>query len=346
MLRWIAQSLTLILIVLSPAVAQPLYFKQSRSPIIKEQARPIFIFHTDEFWLNLHQFMYVLGRAQNKTTDATRDGVEAAPADQEHGLRSLSTQEQAIWRGAVSNYAASLSKKDLVFDDSLSSITNAMRRAGDARSLDGLTIDPQVVAILNRVEPIYRKQWWPKHRAANVAWQKEITALVNQHGADVLAFITKAYQLPWPSGGYDVNVSAYVNWSGAYSTRGNLLVLSSLAPGNRGLYGLETVFHEAMHQWDQEVFAALRVEAKTQNKLVPRNLSHAMIFFTAGEAVRHVIPNHVPYAIQFGLWERAFTEFKSALDEVWKPYLDGRGTREEALADLIRRTGPEKKAGG
>lgn len=32
---------------------------------------PIFVFKTDEFWLNLHHFLSVLGRAANKTADAS-----------------------------------------------------------------------------------------------------------------------------------------------------------------------------------------------------------------------------------------------------------------------------------
>ena len=30
------------------------------------------------------------------------------------------------------------------------------------------------------------------------------------------------------------------------------------------------------------------------------------------------------------------------LEEIWKPYLDGRGTRDEALAELVKRTGTDK----
>lgn len=77
----------------------------------------IFIFHTDEFWLNLHHFLYVLGRAENKETNAKREAVAAAPGDQEHGLEKLSANEQKIWREAVASYAAGISKKDIVFDD-------------------------------------------------------------------------------------------------------------------------------------------------------------------------------------------------------------------------------------
>jgi hypothetical protein len=157
----------------------------------------------------------------------------------------------------------------------------------------------------------------------------------------VLAFITKAYKLEWPASGFPIHVSAYANWAGAYSTSGNLLVVASQTTDVQGLYGLETVFHEAMHQWDGPIFEVLRQEAIKQNKVIPRGLSHSIIFYTAGEAVRSVapragVPGYVPYAEQFGVWERGMSQFKEPLERVWKPYLNGQGTRDEALAALVR----------
>ena len=34
-------------------------------------------------------------------------------------------------------------------------------------------------------------------------------------------------------------------------------------------------------------------------------------------------------------------QLKPALDQIWKPYLEGRGSRDDAFAELIRRTGAE-----
>ena len=138
-----------------------------------------------------------------------------------------------------------------------------------------------------------------------------------------------------------MHVSAYTNWAGAYSTKGDLLVVSSLSPNNKGLYGLETVFHEGMHQWDLQVFEALRQQAIKLNKFFPRGLSHGLVFFTAGEAIRRVVPGHVPQADMIGVWQRGLRQFKVPLEEIWKPYLDGRGTRHEAFAELIKRTAVE-----
>jgi hypothetical protein len=299
---------------------------------------PIFIFHPDEFWLNLHHFLYVLGRAENKEPNASRAAVVKAPGDQEQGFARLSPKEKALWREAVSAYAATLSKKDLIFDDPLPAVTNALARAGDARSPKFAGIDPSIASILERAAPIYRRVWWPNHSDANHNWQTEIQSLVDRHGATILRVITDAYQLRWPASGYNVHLSAYTNWAGAYSTRDNLLVVSSLDQAIHGAYGLETVFHEGMHQWDDQILRALREQGNKVGKVVPRDLSHALIFFTAGEAVRRVFPDHVPYAEQFGVWQRGMGPLKTIIEEVWKPYLNGHGTRDEAFAEIMRRT--------
>ena len=311
-----------LLLVFSGAPARP-------------QSSPIFNFYDDEFWLNLHHFLYVLGRAENKTRDSSRAAVSGAPADQQQGMAALTAKEQALWKEAVLEYAAGLSKKDLVFDDPLPEITLALAQARNTKSPG--SVDPSIASVLVRAAPVYRKAWWPRHHEANKAWREEIEALVKRHGTAVLGFITNAYRMEWSKRGYDVHISAYCNWAGAYSTTGNLLVVSSLAEGNHGMMGLETVFHEGMHQWDELVEAALKEQARRINKPVPGRISHALIFFTAGEAVRHVVPEHTPYADKSGVWQRGMTREREVLIEIWKPYLDGRGTRDEALAELIKR---------
>jgi hypothetical protein len=73
----------------------------SRKPFTQPQAVPpttIFRIDTDEFWLNLHHFLYVVGRAQAKTGDANREAVADAPAEAERGLRALTAHEQSTWR--------------------------------------------------------------------------------------------------------------------------------------------------------------------------------------------------------------------------------------------------------
>jgi hypothetical protein len=299
------------------------------------QPAPILIFKTDGFWLNLHSFLYVLGRDQHGAPDRTRAVVAGAPADQSQGLKSATSADAQAWRDAVASYAAGLSKLDAVLDAGMIDVTAALSRLGESDAVP-VTLPSDVRATLERVAPIYRNAWWPAHRASNDAWLASIQALLDRHGQTVLKFITTAYGMSWPPAGFPVNVSAYSNWAGAYSTRGNLLVVAS-HPTQRGPLGFEAAFHEAMHQWDDPMDNALTKAAQAQGKRVPSQLSHAIVFYTAGEAVRRVIPGHVPLGEAAGVWDRGLKPFRAAVVDVWKPYLDGKGSRDEALAELIRR---------
>jgi len=304
------------------------------------QRSPIFRFHTDEFWLNLHHFLYVLGRAQAKMPDASREAVVGAPADSDAGLANLTADERQAWREAVAFYANGPSRKDALFDAPMSAAAAALADAGDREGLAGVdTIDASWRAQLEQAAPVYRKGWWPSHRAANAGRRDDIQSLVDRRGAAVLAFVTRVYGMDWPAEGYPVHFSAWANWAGAYSTSGGVIVVSSTDRAARGLAGLEIAFHEGMHQWDRQVNTLLFGEARRTGKRLPPNLSHAMIFFTAGEAVRCVVPEHVPYAQANGLWDTAYRGFREPLEETWKPYLDGHGTRDDAIAAVVKRVG-------
>ena len=305
--------------------------------IAAQSPAPVFRFETDGFWLNLHHFLYVLGRAQNKAPDMQRRAVANAPADSIQGLNGLSDSHRRQWEDAIAAYASRLSKLDAVFDAELIGVTNAMRLPPDATAA-ALQVDDALRATLLSASEVYRSTWWPKHRAENQARARELSALLDQHGAKVLSYITRAYQESWPRGGYPINMSGYSNWAGAYSTTGDLLVVASLDEGTRGSLGLEIIFHEAMHQWDQRMMSRLGRLSKQQQAPAPRQgITHALIWYTAAEAVKSVVPGHVGYAEGGGMWkQKGLGGFKAGLDAHWKPYLDGKGTLDEALLGLLK----------
>jgi len=304
--------------------------------LLAQSAGPIFRFEADGFWLNLHHFLYVLGRAEAKVADSRREAVAGAPADQAEGMKLLSETERQTWREAVTLYAGTLSMKDVVFDADLVEITNQLKRASADKSPASLKINQAVAAVLDRAAPIYRRAWWTRHRDANRAWVASLQPLLKQYGPQVLTYVTRVYQLPWTRDGYPVQISAWSNWAGAYSTSFSLLVVSSLNKGNAGSQGLEAVFHEAMHQWDDAVAMKLEVLAKANDTKVKENLDHALVFYTAGEAMRSIVPGHTPMADVAGIWNRGLGPFKPALDKYWKPYLEGKTTLDAALVGLLK----------
>ena len=317
--------------ILSSANAEP---HSVQSP---EESTSIFHFETDEFWLNLHHFLYVLGRAEMDSKNATFELAGNAPRDAKRGLSTLTTKEQETWRRAVTFYANGPSREDPISNAPLAKLVESLAHAGNAATLDGVEGDPGVLLVLEQAAPAYRRSWWEGQHGANQLRRDELQKLVDLHGSTILAYITKAYRMDWPAAGFTVHFSGYSNWAGAYSTTlSHILVVSSLDDGNAGTNGLEIIFHESMHQWDDQVNKLLRERAQALQLRIPPGLSHAMIFYTAGEAVHAAIPAHITIGDQ-GIWSRGLGTLKPALDDAWKPYLDGKGSLDDALTALIKR---------
>jgi hypothetical protein len=63
-----------------------------------------------------------------------------------------------------------------------------------------------------------------------------------------------------------------------------------------------------------------------------------------------VEPRHVPLVDTLGIWTLALSgsrepaqRLKGPIEAIWKPYLDGRGTRDDAFAALLMKVGVARK---
>lgn len=158
--------------------------------------------------------------------------------------------------------------------------------------------------------------------------------LLDRWGLPVSRFVTAAYDTTW-AGAVPVDVVAWANWAGAYTSNDPTHVtVSSLAPTAAPTDALETLFHEALHGFDEKVTAALIAEARAQRKRVSNQLWHAALFHTAGAAVREVIPDHVPFAEHSGVFARGeYPLLLRIIEAHWAPHLRG----EYDFAEAIRR---------
>lgn len=308
-------------------------------PDVAAPDQPVFQFHTDGFWLNLHHFLYVLGRHQAGLPDSSRRAVAGAPEEARRGLLKADDDARRAWQSAVDYYASGPSLEDAVFDQALVAAVGSLARLDD---LAQAPVDADWAEALNTAAPAYRQLWWPQHRSANMQWVAQMVPLLRKYADPVLTFLLKAWGERWPAEGYPIQVSAWSNWAGAYSTSGDLLVISSSDEALRGTStGLEILFHEAMHQWGGAFHDALVAAAIAEDLRFPRGLSHALIFFTAGAAVSEAVPGHEPYAERFGIWQRSAGRFLPAIEAHWAPYLAGpalgdAASRHVALRGVVR----------
>ena len=309
------------------------------------QSRPVerFAFTTNDFWLNLHHYLYVLGRAHRGAPDATQPAVATAPYDEKQGLAQMSEEDRAIWDAAVNASSAGVSRQSSVFQRPLSTMTIQLAGTGDVAGFPVASFDTAVREVLERAAPVYRKTWWAKHRAMNEQYIARLQRQLDGEGAAVARELSRIYQLSWPDRPYPTAVVAYANWQGAFSFTGELMVLSSNANAlNDRWYPFESVFHESMHQWDDRFGRALQAQAAQQGVAVAQDLSHAILFFTVGYVIHQRHPEHEPLMDAANIWRGTLSggrepvaRLRPAMQDAWKAYIEGKGTRDEALAVMV-----------
>jgi hypothetical protein len=312
----------------------------------QRETSSIFEFHSG-FWLNLHDFLY--HQARIRARQLAGDSNKAATTSPGMAdVEGLTPEQQRTWTSALDYYRNTWIKRDLVFDEEMVRIKGRLVESEAAADLKGSGLQPELVAALESAAPIYRAQWWAGQRRDNQTWVKAVTPLVNRFGDTLIGQLTNAYRAKWPGRPIRVDVVRYASWAGAYTTLDPVhITISSTDPRTQGLTALETLFHESSHALAGRSFGAvseaLAREGRAQNKAIPEDLWHALIFYTTGEIVRRTlakggVADYSPYAYHYGLYARspAWQKFQSALEQHWQSYLDGKTGFNDAVANLVK----------
>jgi hypothetical protein len=323
---------------------------------------PVFELHSG-FWINLHHTLYHEARQLTSAAPAVPDktGKSSPPLlkTSPDARPTLTATEQKTWNDAVAYYAANLAAKDPLFTSELIQLKNQLGDVEDCDELSGRNrrfcdagLLPRLAQVLESAAPVYRAHFWPDHDRANRRWIQRVSPLVIEQGVGISERLADIYDAHWPRQKIRVDVSAYANSSGAYTTVDPLRVtIASLDPRNQGTEALEVLFHEASHGIAEPVQEAIIRECRQRDKAIPRDLWHALIFYTTGEVIRPILASsdvapvsrgssipgggYTPYAVREGLYARGWKEYLDVLQRFWQPYLDGHATFSDAIARMV-----------
>jgi hypothetical protein len=325
---------------------------------------PVFEFHSG-FWTNLHHFLYQQARLKKAAETAFQTPGGTSGMEQPARTDGLSATEQAAWNSALAYYTRNMSGKDLLFNGDLVNYKNQLAQLETCADLTGHSrpqcdagIPAEIARALETAAPVYRTHWWLEHDRANRSWIAGVSPLVQRMGRDMARDLAVVYQANWPSEKIRVDVTRYAGWAGAYTTLDPIdVTLSSIDPRNQGLSGFEILFHEASHALAEFVRDAIVRECRDRGKPIPRDLWHALLFYTTGEIVKRNLSTHdvpvktaasavsvdaqtasdlepqrkrkpapalyTPYAFREGLYARGWSDYLKLLEKFWQPYLDG-----------------------
>jgi len=281
----------------------------------------------------------------------------APPNEVPASLIDFPAEEVRAWQAAVAFYAKDLAGRDLLLNSDMETINNRLSEMETCADLEGKSstacrsgLQSDLVEALDRAAPVYRAHWWAEQDRANREWIAQVAPMVQQMGVELSEQLADVYQRPWPAGRLRVDVVWYGGPYGAYtSLNPTHVTISSHDARNQGVYGFEVLFHEASHALAGAVTEAIAREFRQRDKPIPRDLWHALLFYTTGELVcrdlaygtmtiaslNGVDPSkYQPYAARFGLYSGAWEGFRGQLDLYWWPYLDSKVSFDTAIARL------------
>jgi hypothetical protein len=273
-------------------------------------------------WVNLHHFLRAVARG------------EPAPA-------KLTSEERSVWDQAVAVYAAKYMNRDVLRDDGMVAIKEALRNVHGDGPLPDIPGEPDLKPLLESVAPIYRKHWWPAHDTQNRSWIAAAQPLLERYGRELSHDVAVSYGVEWPSNPIPVDLSVTAGPVGAYTTYPPHSTLASTNRGFLGLAGLEMLFHEASHQWGRALQTGIEKAATARKIEVPPQLWHAVLFYNAGELTRRVlledgVGGYTEYAVQQDLYKSLCGDgCRERVVKYWGPHLDGSASIEVALDNLV-----------
>jgi hypothetical protein len=354
--------LLLSLALLTPLAAMAQQSGSAYGPL------PVFEFHSG-FWINLHHTLYYEAKLR-ETPPAPAQKSNGIPVlklkTMKDGGTPLTPAERLAWDSSVDYYVANYANKDLLFNNDLILLKNQLGDFEDCDELSGARkktcdagLPPKITHVLEAAAAVYRAHLWADQDRANRRWVARVAPLIEEQGVGISERLADVYQTKWPKAKIRVDVCAYANSSGAYTTLDPLRVtISSTDPRNQDDAAFEVLFHEASHGIAEPVESAIIRECHQRDKAIPRDLWHALIFYTTGEVIRPLLvtankeqpdivsPNlngarpapretYTPYAIREGLYERGWNAYFQILVRFWQPYLDNKSTFDDAIARMV-----------
>ena len=316
------------------------------------------------FWINLHHFLYLEARLRSAAADPASHESQAQPEyTSSPPAGDLTPAEQTAWTAALDAYARDWSERDLlhnldmtIANDRLAELESCPDISAQAAPPCAAGLRADLVAALEKAAPVYRAHWWPQQDRENRAWIAAVTPLVHGMGSNLANELIRVYQHPWPAGRLRVDVVWYAGPEGSYTSLNPAhITIASHDSRNQGLAAFEMLFHEASHTLADGVNEAIARRCHDLGKPIPRDLWHALLFYTTGELVRREVANspapasaaavdeggspsaaaYTPYAIRNGLYDHGWNDYDAALERFWQPYLDGAVDFDTAIAHII-----------
>ena len=280
------------------------------------------------FWINLHHTLYGAASDRRPQTGGRRP-VDPLPAPL---TAPFTDEERAAWEAAITFYERNIADRDLRFGYDMSHIKIAL---ADGR-LDADVISSELRATLQRAAPIYRRHFWTAHDRSNREWIAAMSERLTLIARDIVPTLERLYARQW----FTSPIRVDIVWVGrAYTTLNPThATVSTAESALKEWTSVEIVLHEISHELilgiERELATAFGDRLKGHD-----GLWHVVQFYLTGVALQEVLRrrgiDYSPYLYSTGLFDRAWSQYRKTIEDVWMPYISGSATRAQAIERTV-----------
>jgi hypothetical protein len=305
----------------------------------------LFAFHSDPE-VNLHQLLYRWARKEAMEAGTIQKWYPLPTLREEDTrvVEGLAPEERAVWEAVLAHYREEVAGRNLLFDAGLLAIRDALAGTGDVDAVP--EADQPILAHLERLLPIYRRHWWPRHDRENREWVMAVLPDVIRFEREIASRIAAAYGASWPgfpAGTNRVDLAPYASTTVAYTTSEPHTVIAAVSEDSSMPWALELLFHEASHSdaLEGRLHGLLEEAYRGIGQEPPRNLWHILLFSVSGEVTRAVLAEagreYTPSSEQFQIFHRRETDRRvwPVLERLWYPALAEGKPLEAVLPALV-----------
>ena len=200
---------------------------------------------------------------------------------------------------------------------------------------------PSLCSTLQNFMPVFETTLWQPLHASNALWINKAKVLLQKYGNEIEVKLNEYFNTPLIPLSHTIYVVENIDKGATTSGRQPTSIMSSGNAEYQQFKALEMIYHEVAHTYASSRKGKFR---KTVNDvfgdsaLVPRDLWHAIHFYTVGYAVQSVLNeeglHYTPYAHTNGLYTGRWSEVDEYIEAYWVPYLEGKRTMKEALNEM------------
>ncbi len=324
-MRLLTSALLILLIGAGQAgAAEPVSAAPSSTVLPAHRAN--FEFHS-AFLMNLHHFLFNLGVHQE-----LMDKIIWPITPTREEMNSL--------RAAVAFYHDNYVRRDLLFDEVMTSIKTGLSIDDARRDASSLPLTQPLIAVLNSVAPMYARCIWAEQDALNQTWIREAKVLDARYGEEIQGGIEHYLGRPFPTSPIRIDVVVETG-----KRQGGYTDVQTVIPGGRisyqGLASLEMLYHETSHIASTTALdEAIEARLKQTRRPLDSDLWHALQFYTVGTLVRDVVKrqdgaDYEPYADKAGLFKGYWSPFMPLIETDWRAYMQGKSSFQNAITRMV-----------